>query len=374
MLRTLAGQAVVDVVSLVHDEDEAARGPDLDGLAASCELVRVPTWRNRLRAVTALPTPRPLTHVMLDGPGLRTALATAVARRPPDVVLAYCSGMARLALEPPLAGLPFVLDMVDVDSAKWRALSRVASPPMSWIYKREASRLAAFESMATRAARETLVVTERERAELAALAPGAPITVVPNGVDVDALAPPNPPAADARVVICGVMNYAPNEEAASWLAREIWPHVRRVRPDATLAIVGAAPTPRVQALADPALGIEVTGAVPDVRPYLWSAAVAAAPIVTARGIQNKVLEAVAAGLPTVVTPNIMASLPDALRPACVAAETPETLAAAMVDLLALSPDARRAFAGRADVTGLTWSRQLGPLADILRRAAEGRRP
>jgi sugar transferase (PEP-CTERM/EpsH1 system associated) len=369
ILRILAGRADVEIVSLAHDAEEASHGKDLAGLASSLHVVRVAKRRNLLRAGLALPTSRPLTHVMLDAPALLPTLANAVSRRQPDVVLAYCSGMARLAMAPPLAGVPFVLDMVDVDSAKWLALSHVSHVPLAWVYRREATRLRQFEARAARAAVRSLVVTEREREELLSIAPGAPVTVVPNGVDVAGLKPTTPPGRDARVVFCGVMNYAPNEEAARLLARDIWPRVRQHRPDATLTIVGSSPTAQVQALASPSLGIEITGAVPDVRPYLWSAAVAAAPIVTARGIQNKVLEAVAAGLPTVVTPNIMDSLPVSLRPACVSAADAPALAAAIVTLLDLSPTDRRAMAARADVESLAWERQLAPMIDILQQAA-----
>jgi hypothetical protein len=162
--------------------------------------------------------------------------------------------------------------------------------------------------------------------------------------------------------------YAPNIEAARLLALEVWPAVRQQHPDATLTLVGSEPTRTVQALASAAAGIVVTGAVPDVRPYLWSAAIAAAPIVTARGIQNKVLEAVAAGLPTVVTPNILRSLPPTLTGACVSAETAADLAAALVTLLAKSPEERRAIALTADTQSLRWERQLLPFGRLVEDA------
>jgi glycosyltransferase involved in cell wall biosynthesis len=139
-----------------------------------------------------------------------------------------------------------------------------------------------------------------------------------------------------------------------------------------LTIVGSHPTRAIRALASERDGIRVTGAVPDVRPYLWRAAVAVAPILTARGIQNKVLEAVAAGLPTVVTPNIMSSLPATIADACVAAETTDALANAIVGLLDQSPEQRRAIAARAHVDTLTWERQLANVPAILAEAA-GRR-
>lgn len=372
LLRTLRAHATVDVVSLVHDAAEAARTGDLDDVAASTRIARVPRARNAARSVLRLPSRHPTTHTMLDAPELHEVIETAVAARRPDVVFAYCSGMARLALESPLRDVPCVLDMVDVDSAKWSALARLTRPPMGWVYRREARVLRPFEARAARHSATTLVVTEAERDTLSRIVPDARIDVVPNGVDVDALQPRQPPADSLTVVFVGVMNYAPNEQAAVLLARDVWPLVRRRVPGARLKIVGASPSRVVSALASPADAIEVTGAVDDVRPYLWSAAVATAPIVTARGIQNKVLEAVAAGLPTVVTPNIHASLPDAIRPACVAADGAAALAEALAGLLGLTAPERRAIAGRADLRALTWERQLAPVEGLLRAAASGR--
>lgn len=368
LLRYLRERADVHLVSLVHDAAEAAKVRELSPLVSSVHTAAVPRWRNLARSLGALPSARPTTHTMLDSPALDHAIDSAVRTARPDVVVAYCSGMARCALRAPLSAFPLVLDMVDVDSAKWRDLGRITMPPLGWIYRREARVLGAFEALAAARASVTMVVTPREQETLRVMAPTAHIEVVPNGVDLEALRPQTPPSATPNVVFCGVMNYAPNAHAATWLARDIWPLVRARRPDATLTLVGSEPTAAVVALASSDMGIVVTGAVPDVRPYLWNAAVAAAPIVTARGIQNKVLEAVAAGLPTVVTPNIAEALPRQILPAITSAAGTEAIAASIVDLLNQSPDTRRAIAGRADIDALTWERQLEPVERLLRDA------
>jgi len=333
----------------------------------------VPNLRNLIRSAAALPTSTPLTHTMLDAPALDRVVDAAFDAARPDVVLAYCSGMARVALGRRLRSIPMVLDMVDVDSAKWADLAAVNRPPRSFVYRRESRTLRAFERVATLHARMTMVVTAREAETLTTIAPAGRITVVPNGVDVGGYAPTSPPPDSTDVVFCGVMNYAPNEQAASLLAREIWPIVRRTAPRARLLLVGSHPSALVRSLAAEGDGIIVTGAVPDVRPYLWSSAIAAAPLWTARGIQNKVLEAVAAGLPTVVTPNIHASLPDEVARACRVGNDATSLARAITDLLALTPDARRAMTAGADLGGLTWERQLAAVPGIVAEAA-GARP
>jgi sugar transferase (PEP-CTERM/EpsH1 system associated) len=367
LLRLLSRRADVDLLSLVHDADEASHAGDLSSLAASVTTVSVPRVRNLLRTAAFLPTSRPATHTMLDAPDLNDAVAS-LARRSPDVVLAYCSGMARCALEPSLAGRPFVLDMVDVDSAKWGDMAQKGRFPLSFVYAREARVLRGFEALASRRAVSTLVVTEKERQTLAAIAPDARVEVVPNGVESARLRPTSPPAGQPVVVFCGVMNYAPNEEAVVWFVRHVWPLVVARQPDARFEIVGASPPPAVQALAA-APGVTVVGSVPEVAPYLWKAAVSVAPLLTARGVQNKVLEAIAAGLPTVVTPVVAEGLPKLVFAACRVAGSPELFAAAVVDYLQRPPDERRALALAVDFGSLSWDRTLAPVYDILESAA-----
>jgi glycosyltransferase involved in cell wall biosynthesis len=140
---------------------------------------------------------------------------------------------------------------------------------------------------------------------------------------------------------------------------------------AHLTLVGMGPSATLSSRAARA-GVEVTSAVPEVGPYLWRAAVAVAPLDTAHGVQNKVLEAVAAGLPVVVTPAVYEGLPGAVRPACRVAAGPAKFADAIADLLTMSAEARRELVSRAEVAGLTWDACLQPLANILRRAMEAR--
>jgi sugar transferase (PEP-CTERM/EpsH1 system associated) len=372
LLRALAPHARVDLVSLVHDAAEASHAADLDAVTASVTVAPVSRLRGYARAVAALGTGRPLTHALLDAPSLRDSIRRIVQERRPDVVLAYCSGMARFALEPPLDSIPLVVDLVDVDSEKWKSLSRTARMPHKWIYAREGRLLAAFEGAAARRARRVLVVNDKERASLLRLESSADVRVVPNGVALDEFRPAGPPAEEPRVTFCGVMSYRPNEEGAVWLARHVWPIVKSRHPRARLVLLGSSPTPVVKRLAtDPT--VEVTGMVADVRPYLWRTAVSVAPLFMARGVQNKVLEAVAAGLPSVVTPAVHEGLPAEILPACISARSPDAFAGAIVQLLDRTPGERRAMAEAASLMGLSWNRQLAALMGILDEAA-GRMP
>jgi len=373
ILRALRGRADVTLVSLAHDDEEAGKIAELNGLADSVAVARVAPLRNRIRAAGALLTGTPLTHALLDSPDMRPLLQRQVEQTPPDVVLAYCSGMARFALEPPLASLPLVIDLVDVDSCKWSALAETTRPPLQWVYRREAHRLAKFERDAARAAFATTVINQREADALKQIVPDARVDVVTSGVDFSHLRAPSSPVSSSDVVFCGVMNYAPNEHGAIWLAHDVWPLVRASVPHARLRLVGSHPTARVRALAAADASVEVTGEVPDVRPYLWSAAVAAAPLHTARGLQNKVLEAIAAGLPVIVTSVVADGLPAAVLPACRVAESAPAFAAAIVESLRTAPENRRAIVNRIDLTPLSWDRRLAPMVDLLDAAVRAGR-
>jgi sugar transferase (PEP-CTERM/EpsH1 system associated) len=372
MLKEISRWANVDVVALVHDSDEASHVGELS-FARTVTTARVPAIRNRIKTAPGLLSTRPTTHMLLEAAEFDAAVDKTAANQEPDVVLAYCTGIAPAAFRPALRGVPVILDMVDVDSQKWAAMAATARLPLSWVYARESRLLAGYEAHAARRAAMTLVVNEREQAALSSIAPDARIVVIENGVDLGSVQPRGEAPASKTVVFCGVMNYQPNVDGAIWLGRDVWPLVRQRIPTAQLKILGADPTRSVQALADVAAGVEVTGSVPDVRPHLWSAALAAAPLWTARGIQNKVLEAVAAGLPVVVTPAVMEGLPNAVRPACVEASTSGAFARELADLLELTPGARRAMANAASLAELSWPTRLAGLQALFAQAAQGRR-
>jgi sugar transferase (PEP-CTERM/EpsH1 system associated) len=370
ILRSLVAKGdEVDVLSLAHTADEMAAVDSVRAMGVHATAVHVPRFRNYVNGAVALAGTQPLTHVLLHAPEFGAALKRILAEREPDVVLAYCSSMARFAMAPPLSAYPLVIDLVDVDSSKWAALAESASQPKRWIYERELRYLSRFEREAAMRARATLVVNEREAESLHQIAPDAVVHVVPVGVDLAAFRPVADPIDTPRVVFCGVMNYAPNVDGMLWFSREVWPLVRAQRPDAQFTIVGSHPSPAISRLASTRDGIDVTGSVDSVQRYLWNAAVSVAPLITARGVQTKVLEAVAAGLPSVVTTAVFDGLPAEIYPACRIADARETFAEQVLSLLALTGTERRGLAMAADLHLLTWESRLAPLHAILADAA-----
>ncbi len=198
-------------------------------------------------------------------------------------------------------GMTRVADLVDVDSDKWAQYAKSKSWPKSWIYRREAERLLAFERQIARDFDSVVLVNEKEAALFQTLAPESAqrITHANNGVDTEYFSAAqgfeDPYHGDRQVLVfTGAMDYWPNVDAVEWFAEAVFPAVRAKFANARFFVVGSRPDPRVKKLAE-LPGVVVTGSVTDIRPYLAHAAMAVAPLRIARGTQNKVLEAMAMG-------------------------------------------------------------------------------
>lgn len=265
-----------------------------------------------------------------------------------------------------------VMDFVDVDSAKFEAFAATATNLMlRQIYAREARRLAAYEADCARRADISLFVSAAEAALFRARSGSASVAALENGIDTVRFDPaadftPLTASAGPLLVFTGQMDYRPNIEAVTWFARDVLPLIRAQHPAARFAIVGRAPTRDVAALAA-VPGVEVSGEVPDVRPWLAAADVVVAPLLTARGVQNKLLEAMAMARPIVATPAAAEGIDaDPGTHLCVADSAPAT-AAAIAALLAdpLRAGAMGVAARVRMVSRYGWDAQLAPLAGRL---------
>lgn len=297
-----------------------------------------------------------------------------------DAVMLYSSGTApyleALASDP----AALIVDFVDVDSEKWRVMGQTQGGVMGRVYAREGVMLRDAERRLAARADASLLVTEAEAAlfrQVTGVSDG--VQAIGNGVDLDvwagADALPSPYRADGRrrVIFTGAMDYVPNVEAVCWFAKEAMPLLRERGCNVSFIIAGSNPTKTVQALGASA-DIEVTGRVEDMRPYLIHADCAVAPLQLARGVQNKVLEAMAAGIPAVVTEAALEGIDATHDEAVTVAATGAEFAGAIATLLD-DPARARAMAATARkmiVDNYSWSARIAELERVIEHAK--RRP
>ena len=252
----------------------------------------------RIRSLRGLLDGAALTLPYYFDAGLQTWTNQKLATKSIKHVVVFSSAMGQY-LPREKNNMTRVADLVDVDSDKWGQYAKSKSWPQSWIYRREAARLLAFERQIARDFDSVVLVNETEAALFQTLAPESAqrISHANNGVDTDYFSPSHsfedPYNGDRQVLVfTGAMDYWPNVDAVEWFAESVFPAVREKFAHARFFIVGSRPDPRVKKLAE-LPGVTVTGSVPDIRPYLAHAAIAVAPLRIARGTQNKVLEAMA---------------------------------------------------------------------------------
>ena len=378
ILKHLASHYRVHLGTFVDDPDDWRHVPELEAYCASVCVRPLSPRLAKLRSLRGLLTGDPLTLPYYRDRAL-ARWVDRVLNGGVDRALVFSSAMGQYLPAQP-GGLHTVIDLVDVDSEKWRQYAQRHRFPMSWVYRREGERLLAFErGLATRGA-GLVLVTPEEAALFRRLAPEAAdrVHAVENGVDAAYFSPdegfdsPYAPH-EAPVVFTGAMDYWANVDAVEWFARVILPAVRARMPEAVFVIVGARPTPAVQRLGQ-LPGVRVTGSVHDVRPFLAHARVAVAPLRVARGIQNKVLEAMAMAVPVVATPEALDGLRWEPGTGVIAEQDPQAFAQRVAGILADdSGDARKlaAAARRWVCARYDWRSQMQGFSDLLeQRKAE----
>ena len=296
--------------------DDAADVVHVDALRRHARDVaydRIDGRARRLRSLRALWPARSITVTHFHSPALQARIDAWIDEQAFDGV--YCSSapMAEYLFrsrhrEGRLRDAVQAMDLIDVDSVKWAQYARNSPPWMAWLYRHEAVQLGAYERRIVDAFDRVFLVSSAEARLLGPGGAGGRIDAFSNGVDLEYFSPRDAvPAEEPLIVFTGVMDYPPNEDAVGWFAQQVLPAVRRQVPAATFAIVGSRPTRSVRRLAE-LPGVVVTGFVEDVRDWLARAQVCVAPLRIARGVQNKVLEAMAMGRPVVVTPQALEGL------------------------------------------------------------------
>jgi len=318
--------ARVRVGCFAEEERDGAAVAHLQGLGVEVCAPRLDRRLAKVGSLRGLLTGKALTLPFFRHRDLAAAIARWWREAVPDLVHVYSSSIAQYVLD--RQGAVRVMQFAELDSDKWRQFAAAATNPLArWIYRREARTLLRFETAVAKAFDLSLVVSEAERELFERCIPGVRPVVLPNGVDVDHFHSKGDGLREPHTAIfTGVMDYEPNVDGICWFARECWPAIRARFPDAKLLVVGSRPVAAVQALTGN--GIEVTGRVPETPPFFDRAAVAIAPLRLARGVQNKVLEALSMGLPVVCSPQAAQGItPPPAGVLMVAADAAATIAA-----------------------------------------------
>ncbi|WP_174285434.1 TIGR03087 family PEP-CTERM/XrtA system glycosyltransferase [Sphingomonas bacterium] len=294
----LADRAHVHLVAFADDPGDRIVPEMLRSKLASATIV--PRKRSRGAAVmSALASGQSVSLAAFRDGAMTAAVRQILASRPIDAIYAFSGQMAQYLPATPRA----IMDFVDVDSAKFAALAGKARGPMRWLMTREARLLGAYERAVAARVEAGLFVSAAEATLFRAGGGAGNVLVVENGIDTARFDPATvaPVETDGPLIVfTGQMDYPPNVEAVTWFATDILPMIRARNPAARFAVVGRSPTAAVRQLASD--DVFVTGAVDDVRGWLAAASVCVAPLKLARGVQNKILEAMAMARAVVATP------------------------------------------------------------------------
>jgi sugar transferase (PEP-CTERM/EpsH1 system associated) len=308
IFRYLARSYRIHLGAFVDDPRDLRYQDKLGSMCASVHLLPLQPTVARLRSLSGLGRKIPLSIPYYYDRRMQQWVNARLEQGSLQRIFVFSSPVAQYVMNSQASSCRRVIDFVDVDSDKWGQYAKHKRWPLSWLYRREAERLLVFEKDVATQFDASIFVSSAEAALFKQLVPevSGRVGFLDNGVDGDYFSPErdyvNPFDEQAKVIVfTGVMDYWANVHAVQWFALHVLPRIRETVPSARFVIVGARPVSEVRRLAS-VPGVEVTGAVPDVRPYLAHAHAVAAPLRIARGVQNKVLEAMAMAKVVIASP------------------------------------------------------------------------
>ena len=372
LLRFLAAEHELFLCAFVDDPAEERFSTELRQYCADIFLCPVGSWRSRVAALTAGLSGRSLSVGYYADPAMNDRVRGLLTQHRFEAIVAFSSTMAQYL--PPRGGSSTIIaDFVDVDSDKWRQYGSERRWPFSWIYRYESRALASWEAKVLSKVDAVSVVSAPESEIVPGLnaATRSKIHVIPNGVDYTYFDPSgsfvDPYAGNRKVVVfTGAMDYYANEDGIAWFVEHAWSDIQSQHGDAEFYIVGRNPSARIRGLTAHN-GVTVTGRVPDVRPYLHYAALAVAPLRLARGVQNKVLEALAMNIPVVATSQALRALRRHLPTSATEATSAADFAAAVSLVLSREKIAVREAGREYILSHYDWHDNLKQLGQLISR-------
>ncbi|QCB54105.1 TIGR03087 family PEP-CTERM/XrtA system glycosyltransferase [Sphingopyxis sp. PAMC25046] len=372
MFEALAKLAPVHVAALADNEAEAARAREKMAPLCKSLAIEVRKASRPIALAQAVLTGAPVSNRLFRSAALARHIDALIGQGGISHIVAFSGQMAQYL--PARFDGPVLMDFVDVDSAKFATYAEQdRRQPLHWVHQREARVLAAYEADIARRADASLFVSEAEAALFRSRSGlgDDKVRAVGNGIDTKHFDPAVPletigAGEGPLAVFTGQMDYRPNIDAVRWFANDILPLVRKRQPQARFAIVGRAPTEEVRAL-EALPGVIVTGEVPDVRPWLVAAGAVVAPLLLARGVQNKLLEAMAMARPVVASAAAATGIDAMPGEHLFVADGAEAMAVAVCTLFGdRAAAAAMGQAARARmVARYGWDARMAPLGDLL---------
>ena len=373
ILKFLAQRYRVHLGAFVDDAEDFKYQSALNEICASNCLLPLNAKRSKFKSLSGFFRGQPLTVPYYHDNKMQRWVDEVLADNAIDKALVFSSSMAQYLSAPHFNRLRRLIDFVDIDSDKWAQYKTQASSVMKLVYSYEARMLLKWERQVAHEFDASFFVSEKEADMFKLLAPevSEKVSHFNNGVDTDYFSLDHEfespyPEDSKSIVFTGAMDYWANVDAVVWFANNVFPAIREKIADANFYIVGSKPDEKVKALAS-LRNIVVTGAVKDVRPYQAHAQVGVAPMRIARGIQNKVLEAMAMALPTVVSPQGYEGINAAPGQELLVVDEVDAWIKAVVDLLSSGDVASMAEAARQRVVqDYSWQGSLKRLEQFIR--------
>jgi sugar transferase (PEP-CTERM/EpsH1 system associated) len=349
-LKALAKRYRIYLGAFVDDPDDWQYADELNEFCKDILLLELKPLRAKIASIEGFFTGGALSPPYYNNQQLQSWIDNTVGQHYIHKALIFSSVMAQFIK--PEYNLELVADFVDVDSDKWAQYALKKKWPTSWVYRREAIKLLKFEREVAKVAKSTLFVSENEANLFKRLAPevSSKITDVKNGVDLDYFIPGSEyvspyPEGESIITFTGAMDYWANCDAVTWFANEVFPKMLQTKPLSKFYIVGSNPSKAVQLLGEEK-AVVVTGTVSDIRPYIAHADVVVAPLRIARGIQNKILEAMAMEKRVIATPNAIEGIPVSGQEDVLIAEDPDEFARIVIEILSDSKIQKKSIANR----------------------------
>jgi len=372
-IKHLSENHSISLMCLADEVGDLSYETDLKKYCEKVEVVLLNKSYAKLKSLTYLPSGKPLSLAYFYSKALQLKIDRELIQGHYDLLFVFSSTMAQYVLSVP--HIPKVMDFVDVDSEKWLQYARYSSFPLSALYRSEGTRLRNYEKLVARQFQHSIFVSESE-AHLfkskggfeAHTSQDCSISVIPNGVDHVYFQPRPESYEENSIVFTGAMDYLANVDGVLYFRKEILPRIRREIPEARFYIVGRNPHKKVQRLAREDKNIVVTGFVKDIRPYISRAAVFVAPLRIARGIQNKVLEAMAMGVPVVASSMAFDGLRAVPEESLFVRDDPEGFADQVIRLIK-DPLLRKKVslcARKTIETQYDWTQSMNRLEEILK--------